>query len=329
MKNLKSVTYIKEGIGMFGLKVRLYLLIALMFGIVYAITVVLIPGRTFAFYALLATFFLFLQYFLSPAMVEIAMRVRYVSEEEYPDLHRMVEELARKAGIPKPRVGVSDLPIPNAFAFGRSIKDGRVVVTEEIMRLLTKEELKAVLGHEISHLKHRDVVVITMLSLVPMICWYIAWSFMWGFGDERERGYGVIIGMIAFFLYFITNLLVLYASRVREYYADYGSVELGNPPHHLASALYKLVYGTASIPKEYLRPMEGFKAFFLNDPSKAYREIYDLKQIDLDMSGSIEREELLWLKNKEIKLSFTDKLMELLSTHPNMLERIKFLSKLA
>ncbi len=314
--------------GMLGLRLRLYLLLGVMFGIIYAIAVVLLPGGTFISYALLASFFLFIQYWIGPKMVELSMRVRYVSEDEYPELHAMVEELARKAGIPKPKVGVSSLPIPNAFAFGRGVKDGRVCVTEEIMRLLTREELKAVLGHEISHLKHRDMVVITMLSVVPMICWYIAWSFMWGAGDSRERGSSAYIGMVAFLLYFITNLLVLYASRIREYYADYGSVKLGNAPHHLASALYKLVYGSARIPREVLRPMEGYKAFFLNDPSKAHQEVYDLRHIDLDMSGSIEREELLWLKDKKVKLSFTDKLMELFSTHPNMVERIKYLAEL-
>ena len=151
---------------------------------------------------------------------------------------------------------------------------------------------------------------------------------MWGAGDSRERGSSAYIGMVAFLLYFITNLLVLYASRIREYYADYGSVNLGNAPHHLASALYKLVYGTAKMPREVLRPMEGYKAFFLNDPSKAHQEIYDLRHIDLDMSGSIEKEELLWLKNRKVKLSFTDKLMELFSTHPNMVERIKYLAEL-
>lgn len=311
------------------LQLRMYLLLALMFAIIYAVVVVaasLIGIGSFVFYTAFAVILLLAQYMIGPKMVELSMGVRYVSESEYPELHRMVAELARKAGIPKPRVGVSRLPIPNAFAYGRWLSDGRVCVTEHIMRLLSKEELRAVLGHEISHLKHRDVTVITMLSVVPMVLWYMAWSFMWSGG--RNRGNTVLLGLVAFLLYFITNLLVLYGSRIREYYADRGSVKLGNAPHALASALYKLVYGSARVNKEALKQMEGYKAFFVNDPSRAYYEIRELTQIDADMSGTIDQNELLALRSKKVRLSTSDKLMELLSTHPNMLKRIKHLSSL-
>jgi heat shock protein HtpX len=151
-------------------------------------------------------------------------------------------------------------------------------VTEQITRLLSKNELRAVLGHEISHLKNRDVAVITALSVIPIIMWYIAWSTMFSHG--RDRGNQVAIGIAAFILYFVTNLLVLYGSRIREYYADQGSIELGNAPHYLASALYKLVYGSAKTPHDSLKQMEGYKAFFLNDPSRAMNEFNELKQID-------------------------------------------------
>jgi heat shock protein HtpX len=308
----------------------MYLLLALMFAIIYAVVIVaasMIGIGGFLFYTGFAVFLLCVQYLLGPKMVELSMRVKYVSEKEYPELHRMVEELARKAGIPKPKVGVSRLPIPNAFAFGRWLSDGRVCVTEEIMRILTKEELKAVLGHEISHLKHRDVTVITMLSVVPMVLWYLAWSFMWS--GDRHRGNTAVLGLVAFLLYFITNLLVLYGSRIREYYADRGSVKLGNAPHALASALYKLVYGSARVDRNTLKQMEGYKAFFVNDPSRAYNEIMELKQIDTDLSGTIDQNELLALRSKKVRLSTADKLMEILSTHPNMVKRIKYLSSLA
>jgi heat shock protein HtpX len=307
----------------------MYLLLALMFAIVYAVVIVaasIVGIGGFMFYTLFAVFLLLVQYMVGPKMVEISMRVKYVSPAEYPELHRMVEELARKAGLPKPKIGVSKLPIPNAFAYGRWKSDGRVCVTEQIMHLLTKEELRAVLGHEMSHLKHRDVIVITMLSVVPMVLWYLAWSFMWSGG--RNRGNAMLLGLTAFILYFITNILVLYGSRIREYYADMGSVELGNAPHALASALYKLVYGSAKVNKEALKQMEGYKAFFVNDPSRAYHEIHELKQIDLDLSGTIDQNELFALRTKRIRLSTSDRLMEFLSTHPNMLKRIKHLSTL-
>ena len=256
------------------LQVRLYLLVALMFGLLYGLIVgvsAALGYSNFIFYAILSFVMVGIQYLLGPTIVGWAMKVRYVSEQEAPELHQMVAELARAAGIPKPRVGISKLSIPNAFAFGRYRGDGRVCVTEGILRLLKKDELRAVLGHEISHLKHRDMALITLLSIVPMICWYIAWGLMWSRGGrDRNGGYTALIRIGAFLLYFITNLLVLYGSRIREYYADSGSVQVGNAPHNLATALYKLVYSNARMPKEALKQGEGLKAFFVNDSSKAW-----------------------------------------------------------
>lgn len=311
------------------LQIRLYLLLGLMFAIVYAMiaAVASFMGVSgFAFYGVLASVMLFIQYLIGPKMVEWSMGIRYVSAIEYPSLHNMVAEMAHKANIPKPRIGIANVPIPNAFAFGRWKSDGRVCVTEQILRLLSPDELKAVIGHEISHLKHRDVAVITTLSVIPMIMWYIAWSTM--FSGGRDRGNAVIIGIFAFLMYMVTNLLVLYASRIREYYADERSVKLGNAPHALASALYKLVYGSARVNKEELKHIEGLKAFFVNDPSRALTELRELSQIDRDRSGSIDQHELMMLSTKKVKVGTSDKLMEIMSTHPNMVKRIHRLSKI-
>jgi len=160
----------------------------------------------------------------------------------------MVAELAGSTHLPKPKVGISQLAIPNAFAFGKTQRDGRVCVTQGILNLLRKDELKTVLGHELSHVKHRDMVIITLLSAIPLVMYWIAWGTMWrgAFSGQRQGGgYAALIGLGAFLLYFITNLPVLYGSRIREYYADQGNVKLGNEPQRLASALYKLVYGNA------------------------------------------------------------------------------------
>lgn len=314
------------------LKLRLYLVMALLFAIVYGIVVLVvnligIRGLSnFYFYGIFASFMLFIQYMIGPKMVEWSMHVKYVSEQEHPALHRMVGELARDARIPKPKVGIARIPIPNAFAFGRWAKDGRVCVTEGIMNLLDEKELRSVLAHEISHLKHKDVFVITMISVIPMILWYLAWSSM--FSGGRDRGNNALIGIAAFVLYMITNLLVLYVSRIREYYADEGSVRLGNQPHYLASALYKLVYGSARVPKDTLKQVEGMKAFFASDPSRAAYEIRELSQIDIDRSGTIDINELMALRTRPVKVSTSDKLLEMLGTHPNMLKRIQRLSSL-
>jgi heat shock protein HtpX len=317
------------------LQTRMFLLVALLLGILYGVFVGLGEltgtGGPMA-YIILALVFLGFQYLIGPSIVGWSMKVKWVSEKEAPELHQMVAELAEKAGIPKPKVGISELNIPNAFAYGRTQRDGRICVTRGILNLLKREELRAVLGHEMSHIKHRDMAIITLISAIPMIMYWIALSMMFrgAFGGRRQGGgYAALIGLGAFLLYFITNLLVLYGSRIREYYADLGSVELGNEPHHLATALYKLVYGNARFKgKEEMKEVEGVRAFFLNDPSRSWYEVRELSQIDQDMSGTIDAMELMDLRQKEVKLGTTDKMMELFTTHPNMLKRIKHLSTL-
>lgn len=316
---------------MWALKLRMWLLLIILFALVYAVVswISYAAGITnFYFYLILSLAMMFIQYLLGPKLVEWTMRVRYVKREEYPRLYQMVESLAMRAEIPAPKIGVAQIALPNAFAFGRGRKDGRVCVTEGILKLLNEEELRAVLGHELTHLKNRDVLTITLLSVIPMVMYRIAWQFLFYGRRRNERGGNTaLVGLAAFIFYFITNLLVLYASRIREYFADRGSLLLGNQPAALASSLYKLVYGSARMDKESLKEVEGLKAFFVNDPSQALNEIKELRQLDLDKSGTIDASELLMLKNKNIHLGFADRLLEALSTHPNMLKRIKQLSE--
>jgi heat shock protein HtpX len=308
---------------------------AILYGVIVGICYLLgYSGSIFYIFIIgVAVALVLIQYAIGPKTVEWSMRIRYVKENEYPKLHRMVAELADKAGLPKkPKVGISQLQIPNAFAFGRSMRSSRVCVTEGILNLLSDEELKAVLGHEISHIKHRDVAVITMLSVIPMVCYILYITFFWGgiFGRrQRESGMMIAIGLLALVVYFITSLLVMYGSRIREYFADLGSTELGCEPHHLATALYKLSYGSAKLSRKALKQTEGMKAFFLNDPSRAVYEVRELREIDLDLSGTIDQNELMVLSTKKVKLTRADKIMEILSTHPNMVKRIKHLADLS
>lgn len=316
---------------MVGLHLRLYLLLGVFFGIIYFI--VFVAGHALGvgnnlFYLGFALVMTLIQYLIGPKMVEWSMRIRYVTEKDDPKLYGIVKELADRARIPMPKVGISDVNVPNAFAFGRTLRDGRVCVTRGIRDLLTTNELKAVLGHEVSHLKNRDVLFVTLLSVVPMILYHISMSLMWSRRSRNNNGNLAIIGLFSLFLYFITNLLVLYASRIREYFADKGAVELGNQPEYLASALYKLVYGSARLDKESLKDAEGMRAFFANDPSRARDEFRELRELDLDGSGDIDAEELNILRNQRIKVDLGEKMMEILSTHPNMLKRIKALSSL-
>jgi len=318
------------------LQTRMWLLVAVLFGILYGVIVgigsLMGIGGTIS-YLILAFVFLGIQYLIGPSLVSWTMRVKWVSEREAPELHQMVAELAETAHLPKPRVGISQLNIPNAFAFGRTQRGGRICITRGILNTLNHNELKAVLGHEMSHLKHRDMLVMTLLSAIPMVLYWIAWNFMWGgaLGGNRKQGgsYAALIGVGAFLLYFITNLLVLYGSRIREYYADLGSVRLGNQPNYLATALYKLAQGNTRVKdKAELKRVEGVKAFFVNDPSRAWKEVRELSQIDRRQSGSITQDDLMDLRQKQVHLSMGAKLLELFTTHPNMLKRIKQLSTL-
>ncbi len=317
---------------MWSLRFRMWLLLTILFAIIYAVIVVIgsafLRVGSFSFYLIISLVMMFIQYLIGPKIVEWTMQVKYVKKKDEPKLFEMVENLAMRANIPIPRIGISQVNLPNAFAFGRGMRDGRVCVTQGILKLLNDDELKAVLGHELSHLKNRDVLTITLLSVIPMIMYRLAWSFLFSGRRRDERGANtVLIGLAAFLFYFVTNLLVLYASRIREYFADRGSMLLGNSPSSLASSLYKLAYGSARIDKESLKETEGIKAFFVNDPSKAMSDIKELSQLDLDRSGSLDALELGRLRTQKIQLGFADKAMELLSTHPNMLKRIKMLSE--
>jgi len=312
------------------LNLRLMLAMALLFILVYAIIAII--GYYFGFgrpltIGILVLAWTFIQYMIGPKMVEKTMNVRYVSEAEAPQLHEMVADLAIKAGIKKPKVGISEINIPNAFAFGKSKRDGHICVTRGILNLLNENELKAVLGHEMSHINHRDMVVMTLISVVPLICYWVYISTLFSSGNRDNST--AIIGIGALVAYFLGNLIVLFVSRVREYYADEGSVELGNQPNYLASALYKLVYGSARVNKDELKQVEGLKAFFVNDVSDARNEIDNLRAIDIDKDGSISESELAQIKYTKTRIGTADKIMEIFSTHPNMVKRIKRLSELS
>ena len=320
------------------LQTRMYLLMAVMFGILYGVIVAVgtYMGKGSAIiYLVMGLLIVGFQYLISPAIVGWSMRIRWVTASEEPELYQMVSELAQKAGLPMPKIGISEIAMPNAFAFGRSQHDSRVCVTRGVLSILSPEELKAVLGHEMSHVKHRDMAIITVLSVIPMILYWIAWTTMWGgaLGGNRDSKNGAggswaaLIGIGAFLLYFITNLLVLYGSRIREYYADKGSVDLGNRPHQLASALYKLVASDSRFKgSQELKRAASMKAFFLNDPSQAWNEVREISQIDENRDGKIGEDDLMLLRQKKVRLGFGQKLLEIFMTHPNTLKRIQVLS---
>ncbi|WP_405296493.1 zinc metalloprotease HtpX [Methanobrevibacter sp.] len=315
--------------GTWRLKLRMILTSVLMFSIIYFLIALVgwyLGISSWKLYCGVSLVIVFLQYWYGPSLVKRSMNVRPLSEAEAPHIHQMVQELADEAGISKPEIGLSEINIPNAFAYGRSSRSGHIAITRPILGLLDRDELRAVIGHEMGHIKHNDMIVTAAVSVIPMICYYIAISFMFS-GDSRNGG-GIIIGLLGYLFYLVGQLLVLFISRTREYYADEASVEFGNRPEALVSALYKLSYGAARCSDDTIKDLNTNRAFFVNDINNAKHDVTDFKQIDFDGDGKISSEELRRLANADVKISAKKGLMEIFSTHPDSLKRVKRLAEL-
>lgn len=196
-------------------------------------------------------------YFGSKNMALRANKVRLVTRDEAPRLYGIVEGLVQKAGLPMPEVGISSLPMPNAFATGRNPKNAAVVATEQILQLLTDEELEGVMAHELSHVKNRDILVMsvasTMASLVAYVTRMAVWAAM--FSDDNNNGAGFAIAILADILLPIAAMLVqLGVSRNREYLADESGARLTGKPMALANALIKLENGCSARTNRYDNP---------------------------------------------------------------------------
>ncbi len=194
-----------------------------------------------------------LMYFFSDKIVLAMYRARDAPKKEYPALHKMVEELAHEAGIPKPRVCIIPTETPNAFATGRNPKHAVVAATEGILKLLTEKELRGVIGHELGHVKNRDILITTIAATIATVISYVAsmarYAALFGGSRDRDNG-GNVIGLIL--LTIITPLaamlIQLAISRSREYHADETGAHLSKDPHALASALQKIHNGVKHHP---------------------------------------------------------------------------------
>lgn len=204
------------------------------------------------------------QYFFSDKLVLMSTGARIVEADEEPDLHRMIEKLCTEADLPKPKVAVMQSPIPNAFATGRSPTHAVVAVTDSITRTLNAQELEAVLAHELSHIKNRDILTMTVASFIAMIASMIMQNFLFAsLFDRREGGAWIIAGIVAAVVWVIATILMMALSRYREYAADRGSAYITNNPQALISALTKISGRMEYVPAEAKVAAEGANAFFI------------------------------------------------------------------
>ncbi len=259
-----------------GLTLRMFFTGFLLF-LVYIVFfgILLISGLPVAFVLIFGIGMVFFQYFFSDRLVLATTRAKVTTQEEYPELHAMIEKLAVQSGIPKPKkIALMDIDAPNAFATGRSPKHATIAVTTGLLRRLNDEELEGVLGHELAHVKNRDVAVMTWASLIIVIAGFLMQMMFWmslfgGFGGHRREGGGnammimlaVYVGIIV--IYFVSQILTMALSRYREFAADRtGAIITGNPLA-LASALKKISGQIAQIPEKDLRTVEHANAFFI------------------------------------------------------------------
>lgn len=198
----------------------------------------------------------FFAYFFSDKIVLTMYGAKQVTEAEAPELYRIVRKLSQKAGLPMPRVYIIQADQPNAFATGRSPKHGVVAVTTGIMRILSREELEGVIGHELAHIKHRDILISTIAATLAGAISYLAQMAQWAmiFGgrqDDDEGGGHPIVALVMVILAPIIAMIIQLAiSRAREYAADEGGARIAGNPLYLSNALKKLYYASQSIPMD-------------------------------------------------------------------------------
>lgn len=250
-----------------GLSVRMTVTMFLL-GLLYVafMAVLVAVGVRAVAVLVIAAGLLLVQYFLSDKIALFAMHGREVSPQEAPELHGIVDRLSAMAGMPKPRVAIADSDMPNAFATGRDQKHAVVCVTTGILRRLDARELEGVLAHELSHVAHRDVAVMTVASFLGIVAGLMTrFALYTGLGGRRNDS-GPPVGLIVFavsgLVYAVSFLLTRALSRYRELAADRAGALLTQRPSALASALTKVTGDMARIPTRDLREAQPFNAFY-------------------------------------------------------------------
>jgi len=309
-----------------GLFAAMGITLFLLFGFLFAILAAV--GYFFAVsgYAIvaLAVALVFFQWLIGPKIIWLTTNMRPLNRDELPWLRRYVEDVCKKHKVPMPRLALARTGAPNAFVFGRTPRGATLAVTQGLLDSLTQEEVKGVLAHEIGHIKHKDMVVMTIVGAIPIITYFVARFMLFAprEGEQRQAGAAIAIGAVAFIVYFVTNLLVLYLSRLREYYSDNFGGSAAKP-HNLASALAKITYGLSLMPKQ--EKSGAAKYFYIADPVEATGEIarFSSHYADMHISREEVKEAIEWEKKNPLM-----KFMEIFRTHPLTYKRIAKLQEL-
>ena len=278
----------------------------------------------------LVVIFNIVQWLIAPYLIDAMYRVKEVKASEDPALHEIVERLSKKSRIKTPKLMKAKMSIPNAFAYGSPIAGSRVAVTTGLLETLETEEVEAVIGHELGHLKHRDVQVMMFVSILPAIFYFIGYSMllssMFSRRDSRDSGGAAVIGIISIFIYWVLTLFTLYLSRIREYFADRHSASIvEDGPRKLSEGLAKIVNSTNRV-KRSRRDTSGsnsFKALFISDPDRSELDSAALTQFGGGMGDRKLVEAVL-----RRKVTSFDRIMEVFSTHPNIVKRLRALQEL-
>ncbi|HEV2061522.1 MAG TPA: zinc metalloprotease HtpX [Solirubrobacteraceae bacterium] len=251
-----------------GLQARMLLTIFLL-GVVYVVLMAALfaSGASGITIAVIAAGMFIFQVTAAEKLGLRAMGAEEVSPREAPELHAMVERLCVQADLPKPKVAIMRTSMPNAFAMGRSKKAATVAVTTGIMEILSPAELEGVLAHELAHIRHRDVMVMTLVSFFASIASMILqFGFFFGGDDDENPGFLALV-LVALAVYVVSFFLMSALSRYREFAADRGAAEITRRPSALSSALMKINGTMQRIPEQDLRAHSELAAFYIARPS--------------------------------------------------------------
>ncbi|MDK2383623.1 MAG: M48 family metalloprotease [Candidatus Korarchaeota archaeon] len=306
----------RGSITLLGLRVDMMLTLSLIIAVSGFVFIYLLgPSVGLVGGVVLALLFNFFMWLISPYLIKAMYRLRPVSSGEMPWLYSMARMLAERSGLKRmPQVFIAPTEVPNAFAFGSPIFGYGVAVTEGLLRILDEEEIEAVLGHEIGHIKHGDMHVMMIATALPAIFlqigrWFI-WGSMFGYGGSRDRdnsGSLYLLGVALIVIGWLLYLLALRLSRLREFYADaHSALTVERGAEKLQRALVKIAKNTDP---RLGAQLASAKALMITDPTQ--------RELDEDLRSIMEREE-----------SFFERIMSLFSTHPRLKERLMKLEEL-